>query len=97
MNVHDTEARLKATIVSRSGDSGPWSLVPDGWFEGFPVKECPPVWMRVSGTGLKFRVELTTLTDEGAEGALPSSDSVEEHEARPVSYTHLTLPTILRV
>ena len=41
MNVHDTEARLKATIVSRSGDSGPWSLVPDGWFEGFPVKECP--------------------------------------------------------
>ena len=45
-------------------------------------------------------VEVEVLLESGATGRaiVPSGASTGEHEAvEPVSYTHLTLPTILRV
>lgn len=81
ITVCDTEQSLVASVVTRRGRSGTWSVVPDGRFEGFPVKDLPSVLSLESSTGTKFRAELDTFIDEG-EPPQPSMDSVEEHEGR---------------
>lgn len=81
ITVYDTEQSLVASVVTRRGRSGTWSVVPDGRFEGFPVKDLPSVLSLESSTGTKFRAELDTFIDEG-EPPQTSMDSVEEHEGR---------------
>ena len=82
MEIHDTEESLIATVVSRSGNSGSWSFVPNGRFEGFPVRVLPAVWTSETGTEPTFRAELTTFIEGGARGPPASLDNVEEHEGR---------------
>lgn len=63
MRVHDAEAPLVATIFSTRSSMGPWSLVPGGRFEGFPVNACPSVWRPMSGAGPSFSAELETVLE----------------------------------
>ena len=60
-----------------------------------------PLLRRASPTWLRLRLQRSPCVDAVAEKLMPNDSWADENRIRagavPVSYTHLTLPTILRV